>query len=230
MPRIAKKHGLPLNRQMSLATISADESGDRLQACGRAHLRSALHRHGLLLDAPTYNRARRSVEATGSIVLEELRAKLAARAGTRLERIYREPDYLRIVGFGAALTRYMTEPWTGQATAPAVAHIGACCNLIVSLFDHLVDAMAIPPADLLDPRTLAELARPSSRWHVVRARRRVPVTDAWLVLCLVAVYFDDLDQITRPGCDDALHRLLLQRIQRMHAAEARPAGPQEQRL
>lgn len=197
---------------------SGSPSFESAPASSRAILRQALASAGLLLELADYNQARRQVEVMGAQTLGQVRELVEDRSGHRVAGIYREADYVRVLGFGAALTRYFTSPWTGRTAGPIVVRLGALCNLVVSLFDHLLDSRDADAETTLGAQVLKDLAHPVERALLLREPPQSSA-DAQLLRALVAQYFIELERLDGSPWSNHVRRQVTRCIHRMYSAE-----------
>ena len=111
------------------------------------------------------------------------------------------------LGLGALLTEYLAAPvMCGKQCVP-VAHLGTLANLIVGIYDDIVDAGA--DSDPLPKETLEAL--------FLGGGARMPHTDP--LTALVHEYFRQLAVIAAAGADPEILRTLRRAIVKMYTAE-----------
>lgn len=104
-----------------------------------------LEKSGLIPDSSSYKTVRSIITEFGTEEADNLQKELGSRGFDRiistLHTKYPKEDLIRILGFGHAITLYLVLPVTRyQRIKKETIELGARANLIVSLFDHMVDS------------------------------------------------------------------------------------------
>ena len=180
-----------------------------------------LDARGLIPSAVEYQRLRdavaRSGEASWRLTLGDVGRDRWDAANATLWRPWVSDDPQRILGFGWWMTRFLVAPLRlPEGLHSAVADAGALANLIVALYDQLVDSGRLGPA------ILAPAAFDSSA-HAQRQSRGTEVGPAdasrEVMSALVDRYFHLVAAFPRGPLSSAVDSLHRRAIRRMYDAE-----------
>jgi len=189
----------------------------------RARLARELAAQGLLPSRETYITCQREVEARGEALLDRLASVTGRRTWRRgLAKIGDANlplDCRRVAGFGELLTRFLIAPVPlDDLSRDEVARLGALANVIVALFDLVVDSGTDRRAIL--PRPLfALLASRRAGWlgTIISSAGGARVR---LIARLVRDYFKTLRSLAGHRSDAVLQDVL-RAIVRMYELEGR---------
>ena len=119
------------------------------------------------------------------------------------------------LGAGAVLTEFFTSPVTlGAADREAAAHSGTLANLLVGVYDDLIDAEEIPGADPLS-RSLLD---------AVSGKSGVGETGDTPLAPLVSAYFGQIASLPGAASRPEVARTLRRTILKMYDAECQTVG------
>jgi hypothetical protein len=135
-----------------------------------------------------------------------------------IDRPYPEDDLVRVLGFGDLLTRFVVAPvpLTEEFTA-RVVELGVFSNLIVTLYDDLVDRRGLSSVPLRPDSLILAAAHPN------RFRRRALLMRsgaAKTIILLIGQYFQELQNLTELHSRSRIFHTSVRAIQQMHEAEA----------
>lgn len=188
-----------------------------------ARLAAELHARGLLPSRQTYVECQREIDARGELLIEQFSRAISPRIWNRGIAAIGDSslvsDCRRVSGFGESLTRFLIAPIPiTEGQREAVAILGALANLIVALFDLIVDA-GVDRRSVLSPAMLSLLAsRRLGRLGMLLTIGAAP--RAALIARLVRLYFVMLRRISGDRSDPVL-RAVLRGIARMYELEGR---------
>ncbi len=202
----------------------SDEATALSAACAslRRQLFLDLRDAGLLAEHDAYRRTCSELFARGETERARLGAVLWDGAwhdlNRTLERPYASADVDRILGFGWGLTWFAAEPvGLDSESAAAVARLGALANLIVALYDQILDVGGAS-GDVL-PRAALDAAaagawpdRSGDDGFTTDPQRRLLIT-------LTVQYFECLDRLPHLAQGSAIRQLIVRAILAMYEAE-----------
>jgi hypothetical protein len=181
-------------------------------ACLRARVWSALEERRVLPDEPSYRANTTLAFKLGNA--ERQRYDWSAlgwhHANLTLARPVAEPDLVRMLGFGALLTRFATAPLGPTPRSAELVALGALANFIVAVFDRFVDEQ--------------QSARvfPRSVLHGLLRGDDGPADGA--LAAIAARYLNGLRALHRSGAQDSTVERVHQLIAAMYDAELETVG------
>jgi hypothetical protein len=185
-----------------------------------------VRREGLIPSANVYQAQRADVTALGRSLSRVVAERIGQRAwanGLRATgRKSIASDAIRILGFGASLTQFLTEGVAMDTPQRAkVVELGAMANLIVSLYDEFVDRGFSP--DIL-PKTALGLTMNARGRVLLRMTSWMRSAPSRLSVALVSDYFENLEHLAFARQRPDVWRALLRIIARMYLAERATVG------
>jgi hypothetical protein len=184
-------------------------------------LTRALENEGLLPTPADYSFVRSRVSPVG----REWRDRIVQTVGNSnwraaaegIDRPYAEDDLIRVLGFGDLLTRFVVAPVpiTEECT-PRVLELGVLSNLIVTLYDDLVDRRGLSSIPLRPDRLISAAAHPNLfRKRALLMRSGAAKT----VMLLIGRYFQALRSLTRLHSRNRIFDTSVRAIKQMYEAE-----------
>jgi hypothetical protein len=185
-----------------------------------------VRREGLIPSARAYEAQRADVTALGRSssrgVAERVGQRVWANGLRATGRKSIASDAIRILGFGASLTQFLTEAVAMDAFQRArVIELGALANLIVSLYDEFVDRGYSP--DIL-PKSALGLAMDARGRMLLRMTSWMRSAPSRLSVALVSDYFENRERLTYARQRTDVWHALVRIIGRMYLAERATVG------
>lgn len=208
--------------------IEVDAAASRFRDLLRAELDAA----GLILSRSLYEEGREEVSLAGFAERQRLAAAIGPRTWQRamdsLHVPYPDESCARVLGFGRQLTSFLVAPMRpARQLQEPLGRLGALANLIVSLYDHVIDD-GIGEAGLLPQWLLARGALAPARWALAALAALSPPAQR-VVLKLVGRYFAELCGLPHAARHDRRARLLRRTILVMYQAENQLAATHRHR-
>ena len=180
-----------------------------------------LDARGLIPSAVEYQRLRDAVARSGEVswrlTLGGVGRDRWDAANATLSRPWISDDPQRILGFGWWMTRFLIAPLRlPEGMHSAVADAGALANLIVALYDQLVDSGRPGPA-ILAPTAFDSSAHAQLQWQAPEVELVDP--SKHVMGALVDRYFDLVAAIPPGPLSNAVDALHPRAIRRMYDAE-----------
>lgn len=176
----------------------------------------------LIPDRSKYKSVRSSISAFGREELADLKEEIGESGWKilirKLNTKYPKDDIIRILGFGNALTRYVIEPFRNdEETNNKVNKLGARSNLIVSLFDQMIDS-GTKPKQVLSTKSLDKLLNRNTQKNS-DFYRYFGFQSKWIMTTLIKSYLRGLGDLSQPSAQTNISKTILSSIQRMHESE-----------
>ncbi len=193
----------------------------------KRHVWTELDNAGVILPRSGYAVVRKEITSSGRQEFARLKIDVGEKGlkllSQKLNTSYPKDHLIRILGFGSALTRYAVQPVPGSAeTTEQVITLGARANLIVTVFDQMIDS-GENINRVLPFRGLEALLKHEgkSNWSLFPLFGNR--SSKWIMHHLIKSYLMEINRLSSsplilPGNTPVL-KTLIDLIQRMYQAE-----------
>jgi hypothetical protein len=180
-----------------------------------------LREAGTLPDAEEYGHLRSEISAAGAALAGDLRRRLPSLqwrlALQALGRRHVEADVERVLGFGAALTRFAVAPACPEpGSVEVLVRAGAFMNMLAATFDEYIDRGVTP--DRVMPKWLL-LALLREHVGIARAAAWLPPAGRLLLARLLEEYVKAVQALQKPAPRPFLGSVLASTVEGMYDAE-----------